>query len=263
MTRSTEQLIAEGRANMPDEIREMAELGALFVLNHSAGKDSQCMAIYLKELGISPEQMLVIHADLGEVEWAGNLDHIRQTVGNIEIITAEAKTSFFEMVERRQMFPSPSQRQCTSDLKRGPLEREIRRYLKAHPEFRGLIVNCMGMRAQESASRAKKAEVQFSHRNSKARRHWYDWLPIHGMTTDEVFQMIADAGQEPHYAYQLGMTRLSCCFCIMASVNDLTIAAQANPELYARYVATERRIGHTLSMSRKPLEEITGILAAA
>ncbi|SFU98809.1 3'-phosphoadenosine 5'-phosphosulfate sulfotransferase (PAPS reductase)/FAD synthetase [Aliiroseovarius crassostreae] len=263
MTPETENLIAEGMTNMPAEIREMADLGALFVVNHSAGKDSQSMMIYLKEIGISPEQMLVIHADLGEVEWAGNLDHIRNTVGNVEIITAEAKTSFFEMVERRQMFPSPSQRQCTSDLKRGPIEREIRRYLKAHPEFRGLVVNCMGMRAQESASRAKKSAVQFSNRNSKAGRHWFDWLPIHHLTTAEVFRMIEDAGQQPHYAYQMGMTRLSCCFCIMASVNDLTVAAKANPELYARYVATEKRLGHTLSMSRKPLEEITGIKAAA
>lgn len=46
MTPETETLIAEGSANMPKEIREMADLGALFVVNNSAGKDSQAQMIY-------------------------------------------------------------------------------------------------------------------------------------------------------------------------------------------------------------------------
>src|SRR5262249_46314776 len=45
--------------------------------------------------------------------------------------------------------------QCTSDLKRGPIEREVRRYADA----RGfaIIVNVLGLRAEESAGRAKRA----------------------------------------------------------------------------------------------------------
>jgi DNA sulfur modification protein DndC len=70
-------------------------------------------------------------------------------------VIAHPSKTFFDMVEHRGMFPSPSTRQCTSDLKRGPIEREIRRYLKAHPEFGGLVVNCMGMRAEESPGRSK------------------------------------------------------------------------------------------------------------
>lgn len=246
---------------MDPKIASLADRNALFVINHSAGKDSQAMMLYLQQIGIPKSQMLVIHADLGDVEWEGNLDHIRATVGNVVTITAKAKTSFFEMVERRGMFPSPANRQCTSDLKRGPIEREIRRYLKSHPEFGGLVVNCMGMRAQESASRAKKETFQYSARNSKAGREWYDWLPIHDFSEDQVFALIAAAGQEPHWAYGKGMTRLSCCFCIMASTGDLCTAARLNPELYQRYAETEKRIGHTLSMSRKALPEITGIAA--
>lgn len=246
---------------IPPVIPELIGRNALFVVNHSAGKDSQAMMIFLKRAGIPENQMLVIHADLGEVEWKGNLEHIHKTVGNVKVLTALARSSFFEMVERRGMFPSPSNRQCTSDLKRGPIEREIRRYLKAHPEFGGLVVNCMGMRAQESASRAKKTTFALSVRNSKAGREWYDWLPIHDLTEDEVFSLIEDAGQQPHWAYQAGMTRLSCCFCIMASAADLTTAARLNPDLYKRYVETEKRLGHTLSMSRRTLPEITGVAA--
>ena len=248
------------RFNVPRKrLRDLIDRHALFVVNHSAGKDSQAMMIYLKQIGIPESQMLAIHADLGEVEWEGNLDHIRKTVGDVPVITAAAKSNFFEIVERRGMFPSPSNRQCTSDLKRGPIEREIRRYLKDHPEYGGLVVNCMGMRAQESASRAKKEVFQFSARNSKAGREWYDWLPIHALSEAEVFQLIAEGGQEPHWAYAAGMTRLSCCFCIMASTADLRRAAQLMPDLYRRYVETERRLGHTLSMSRRSLPELTGV----
>lgn len=244
---------------LPPAIAEMRDNGALFVVNHSAGKDSQAMTIHLKAIGIPEEQMIAIHADLGRVEWRGNIEHIRETLGNIPLLIAVAKSDFFGMVNRRKMFPSPSQRQCTSDLKRAPIEREIRRYLKAHPEYEGRIVNCMGMRADESASRARKPTIKRSAKNSVAGRTWIDWLPIHDFTTEQVFETIKGAGQEPHYAYAAGMTRLSCCFCIMGSKNDLTTAARLNPELYAEYVATEKRLGHTLSMSRKSLEEITGI----
>ena len=57
-------------------------------------------------------------------------------------------------IEERGRFPSPAVRWCTSSLKRGPIERELRRYLKAHPRFGGRIVSAMGMRAEESAARA-------------------------------------------------------------------------------------------------------------
>lgn len=244
---------------IPDQIQKMCDEGALFAVNHSAGKDSQAMLIALREAGIPETQIVVVHADLGEVEWEGNLEHIAANSEGLPLVVAKPKTGFFDMVERRQMFPSAAQRQCTSDLKRGPIERELRRYLKDNPQYGGKLVNCMGMRAAESPARAKKKALTYSARNSKAGRDWWDWLPIHHLSTEEVFETIRGAGQAPHPAYALGMTRLSCCFCILASASDLRISAQANPELYRRYVETETRIGHTLSMSGKSLPEVTGI----
>lgn len=47
-----------------------------------------------------------------------------------------------------------------------------------------------------------------------------------------------------HPAYDLGMSRLSCIFCIMASNKDLKIAAKHNPTLLARYTEVESKIGH-------------------
>lgn len=249
----------DGMSN-PD-IEALIERGALFVVNHSAGKDSQAMAIKLREI-IPDEQLLVIHADLGEIEWAGNLDHIRSTIGDLPMIVCRnANKTFLEMVQWRGMWPSPQHRQCTSDLKRGPIEREVRRYLKAHPQFNGLIVNCMGIRSQESPARSKQQPFRFNARNSKAGREWYDWLPIFKMTKNEVFDSIADAGQKPHPVYAKGMSRLSCAFCIMANRSDLRTAAKLRPALYRQYVDLEKRIGHTMAMDGSPLEQITGIRA--
>ena len=54
------------------------------------------------------------------------------------------------------MWPSKSARWCTSDAKRGPIERELRRYLKAHPRFEGRLVNALGLRHDESPDRARR-----------------------------------------------------------------------------------------------------------
>lgn len=240
------------------QITAFRDEGALFVVSDSSGKDSQAMKAVVRSI-VPDAQILIVHAMLDGVEWEGTLEHIHANSGACPILVAKAATGFWDMVDRRGMFPSPKNRQCTSDLKRTPIEREVRRYLKAHPEYRGRVVMCMGMRAEESTGRSRLATLKRSASNSKAGREWWDWLPIHAMTTPQVFETITAAGQVPHWAYAAGMTRLSCCFCIMASAADLTTAAKLNPGLYQRYAAAEREMGFTLSMSRKTLPEITGV----
>ena len=56
-----------------------------------------------------------------------------------------------------------------------------------------------------------------------------------------------------------GMSRLSCSFCILASRADLRRAAPLRSRLYRTSIALERRIGHTLSPTRRPLPEVTGV----
>ena len=240
-----------------DEINKLIARGALFVVNHSAGKDSQAMFIRLKEI-VPAAQLVIVHADLGRVEWSGVQAHIRATVGDTEILVCRARRDLLQMASERGMFPSPQQRQCTSDLKRGPIEKTIRHFVKAHPEYNGLVVNCMGLRGQESSSRAKKTTFKLNKGNSVAGREWYDWLPIHAMQLDEVWATIKGAGQEPHWAYSKGMTRLSCVFCIMASVFDLIIAADLNPGMFVEYALIELRNKHTISMDRRYLTTVTG-----
>lgn len=246
-------------------ILKLRDRGGLFIVNHSGGKDSQAMLINIREL-VPHDQILVIHARLPGVDWEGTEEHVYETAMGLDVITVQAGKTFFEMVEHRGMWPSPKYRQCTSDLKRGPIEKGIRGYLKANPQFNGLVINCMGIRAEESSNRAKSQVFKYNKRNSKAGREWYDWLPIHCWLIGKVFKTIADAGQQPHWAYRAGMTRLSCCFCIMASRQDLVTAARLNPDLYKQYVDLEKKIDHTFIMPRKNckpegMEIVTGVCA--
>lgn len=255
--------------HLPSEICSLRAAGALFVLNDSGGKDSQAMRIALRDV-VPAAQKVVVHASLGDVEWPGALEHARAGAerDGLQFLVATAPKTFFEMVERRyavrpgpnsSCWPSASNRQCTSDLKRDPITREVRRLLKS----RGLsmVVTCMGIRAQESPNRAKAQPVRLSVRNSVAGREWWEWLPIHAMSRADVFAMIATAGEQPHPAYAAGNERLSCMFCIMGSRNDLANAARHNPELFARYVEVEERTGYTMHQSRIPLRVLAGGVA--
>ncbi len=61
---------------MIPEISSLITSGALFVSNHSGGKDSQAMLINLLEV-IPPKQIVVVHASLGAMEWPGALELAR------------------------------------------------------------------------------------------------------------------------------------------------------------------------------------------
>lgn len=236
------------------EIKKGVERGGLFVINHSGGKDSQALLIKMKNL-VPASQILVIHAELPGVEWAGTMEHARDTSEGLEFKVARAGKTFLEMVQRRGFWPSPKYRQCTSDLKRGPIEKVIRHHIKEN-NLSGLVFNCMGLRAEESSSRAKLDVFKFNKRNSKAGREWYDVLPIHDFTVEDVFRNIQDAGQKPHWAYEKGMSRLSCCFCIMATKKDLKIAAEHNPEIFKSILKMEKEIDQTFIMPKKGQDRV-------
>ena len=123
-------------------------------------------------------------------------------------------------------------------------------------------MNCLGIRRDESAARAKRDPWRRNERLSIAGREDFDWLPIFDLSTYDVFRVIRDAGQPPHWIYR-HLSRCSCCFCIFSSPEDLRRAAELRPGLYRRYAEIERRIGHTLSPSGIPLPELTGIPPSA
>lgn len=227
------------------------------VISSSAGKDSQAMLTAVvaatDAAGINRDRLVVVHADLGRVEWQGTgelAERQADAYGLRFIKVSRPQGDLLKQIEDRGMFPSSTARFCTSDQKRGQiakvltaLTKEVKAELTEKRPVR--ILECLGFRAEESTARAKRTPLTTNDRATNTKRTVITWLPIHAWSTTDVWAAIKHSGIEHHNAYDLGMPRLSCVFCIFAPKAALIIAGRANPELLDEYVAVEDRIGHT------------------
>ena len=246
------------------------------VINTSAGKDSQAMTDVVVEMartqGVPLSKLVMVHCDLGRVEWKGTKElaeqHAKHYGLRFEVVSRE--NDLLHQIEQRGMFPSSKARYCTSDHKRSQVYKlftklvaERNDWRKSHwreslcgVEFGPIgkrpihILNCMGIRAQESPARAKRLPFYRDGMASNGKRHVDQWLPIHDWKLPQVWERIKASGVPHHYAYDLGMPRLSCCFCIFAPKPALLLAGKHNPELLAEYVRVENKIGHTLRVDQ-------------
>lgn len=227
----------------------------LVIINSSGGKDS-LVALYevcrlAKEQDYSVDKMFVSHQDLGEMEWSGTKELVKQQADLFGLKTYYSKRrdkngyeeNLLEYVERRGKWPSRNQRYCTSDFKRGPGARIVTALTKGLGNCKVLYV--FGFRKEESPFRAKK-EVLTRNKNLTTKKRIVDeWLPIHHWDTQKVWSTINLFNLPYHRAYDLGMPRLSCCFCIFSPFDALVVAGQENPKLLDRYIEVENKIGHT------------------
>lgn len=223
----------------------------------SGGKDSQAAAIatfdHLDRIGHAGPRLL-IHADLGAVEWADSLPVCEQLAAylGIELVVVRrrqggllerwesrwrANVARYESLSTVTLVPcwsTPAMRFCTSEFKTTKIHTELKRGFNGLP-----IISVIGVRREESNRRAR-AEVADRH----AGHGIWTWRPILDWTEAEVFDAIDGRGIAPHPAYrQFGMTRVSCRFCIMSSLADLK-AASCQPEthdLYRKLVDLEIR----------------------
>jgi len=198
------------------------------IVNMSGGKDSVRMLGYLCEKYPSVKKYAV-YADTGfeHVKPISAEDWARErcaTFGVELFVVRNPNKTYLEMVERRKMFPSATTRQCTSDLKRGPIQTWIRRAVKGGLIKESIIVNCMGIRAAESSARAKQKPLKKNAALSKAGRVVWDWLPIFRMSLEEVldWHRRTDTPFHPVYVYAGGyLRRFSCRVCIFSTTADL------------------------------------------
>ncbi len=241
------------------------------VINSSAGKDSQAMLIDMvrrcDEAGVSRSLITVAHADLGEMEWKGTKDLARvQAEGfglHFEAI-ARPQGDLLAQIKERGMWPSSSCRYCTSDHKRGQISKIITKIAKEIRADRPVrILNCLGIRSQESSARAKKIPFQVNARltGKGTAKHVDEYYPIFDWTIEQVWNVINNSDSPHHFAYDLGMPRLSCIFCVFAPKSALLIAGKHNPELLQRYVDLEQEIDHDFRHNFK-IKEVQDALAA-
>jgi 3'-phosphoadenosine 5'-phosphosulfate sulfotransferase (PAPS reductase)/FAD synthetase len=233
----------------PDPVQLLRD-GAALVLSVSGGKDSDAMSHHLLERrqteGWSGD-VVMIHADLGSrVEWQQTPEYVQNLARRKNVPLHVVHWTHGDLIDRiwqryykdpsRPCWPSAQMRYCTADLKRGPISRELRRLFPS-----GNVICAMGLRAQESQTRARRPTFSLRTDSSAPTkgRFVYDWLPIHDWLETNVWDCIRQHGNIHHEAYRLGNHRLSCALCVLASLNDLINGAVHNPATYREYCRIE------------------------
>lgn len=244
------------------ELEEALRKKAAIAIGVSGGKDSCACAIavndHLDRLAHNGPRIL-IHADLGRVEWRQSIDVCRRLATRLGLELVVVERTAGDLVARWQQrwrdnvrryadlqcvklilpWSTSGMRFCTSELKTAPICREL---VKRFPGR--TIVSVVGIRAQESGRRAKRPIVAeqpklVSRRNGTT---GIDWHPLLTWTRSEVLDYLAKKGFDLHEAYTVfGSSRVSCAFCVLASQADLRSASSCitNHEVYRALVALE------------------------
>jgi 3'-phosphoadenosine 5'-phosphosulfate sulfotransferase (PAPS reductase)/FAD synthetase len=234
------------------------------VVSISAGKDSQAALhrtiVAATAAGVT-DRVMTVFADLGpDDEWPGTRDlaaeHARFYDIPHEVVYREitgpdgrrVQQTLTQHVEQRGLWPDATRRYCTSDMKRAPIQRLYTRiaagHRAEHPGRKVRILSVLGLRAQESRARAQLPRFAHDPRASNLTvRHVDQWLPVHELTTHQIWDLIAEAGTRPHWVYAY-LPRLSCRFCVLAGKAALIRSALLDPAGAARRADLEQRIGH-------------------
>jgi 3'-phosphoadenosine 5'-phosphosulfate sulfotransferase (PAPS reductase)/FAD synthetase len=221
------------------------------------------------------DRIVVVHADLGRLEWSGTVDLVKQQAKyfGLDVEIEKAKEDLLEAVvakHNRQLIAGKDQaawmgkgnlRWCTPQAKRGPINVLYTRLVEEWRLATGLTRPCrvleiQGIRAEEggkSGARAKMKPFQemVEAKSNKTVRHVDIWFPIFEMTEEECWARVEKLGlvglTPPSYhlkGYRDGMPRSSCVFCVYADRNMLKLAALHNRELLNDFCAVEAYTGY-------------------
>lgn len=260
-TRSNAHVPARARnVALTPEVAALLTTDAVVAIGVSGGKDSVACALaaarHLDAIGHTGPRILV-HSDLGRVEWKDSGPACERLAAHLgwELLTLHRQAGdmltrwekrWSNNVERyrelscvRLILPwsTPSMRFCTSEMKASLINSALNKRFPTHN-----IVNCTGVRRQESSARSKMpVSAPLAPLSTKGRTS-VTWNAIIEWTVDEVFTEIAAAGLALHEAYTVyGASRVSCAYCIMGSLDDLRAAASCadNHDVYREMVRLE------------------------
>lgn len=129
-------------------------------------------------------------------------------------------------------FPSRMAQFCTGELKETPItEQVVLPMLK-----QGSLLQWLGIRADESANRAK--QPRFNRHESGS----FLWRPIFSWSVQDVWDQHRKHGITPNPLYAQGMSRVGCMPCINCRKSELRAIADQFPEHIDRIERWERVI---------------------
>ena len=210
---------------VPDDIA-----GLEIIASVSGGKDSTALILALREAGIPYR---AVFADTGweAPETYAYLDLLRERL-SLTIDVVGAPGGMRAKVEARAGFPARMQRWCTRELKINPL----RAY---HDSIGDDTVSALGIRADESESRSKMAELEDEPVGRSSWGGWV-WRPLLRWTIADVLNTHTRHGIPVNPLYQRGHNRVGCYPCIYASKEEIALVAEHSPETIAAIDEMER-----------------------
>jgi DNA sulfur modification protein DndC len=225
-----------------------------FVVNHSGGKDSTRMLGFVRnKFRDSPAYAVMADAGFEHQRPISAADFARQRCAEFGLdltVVRHPRRTYLEMVEQRGMFPSPRFRQCTSDLKRGPIEK----FIRSLPQK--IILNCIGIRAEESHSRSWLQPLTLNGSLTTRDRTVYNWLPIfdHSLSDVLAWHWVNAIRLHPVYVPEYHkdgtaggyLRRFSCRVCIFSTDADLWAIYQNDRAAFEQVSNLETKLGYTI-----------------
>lgn len=194
-------------------IIEMNDKFDIFYVTVSGGKDSTATLLWMLDY-VEKEKLFVAFTDTSHEarQTYEYLNYLEREL-DITIHRYNPDKTFYELIERKGIFPSKSVRFCTEELKK-----KVRNKVLTDLIMKGYERICIvtGVRADESEERSKYPVFE-EERGIGIFRPIIDW------TVEDVFAFIKSKGIKPNPLYSKGCDRVGCFPCIFASPQEIKL----------------------------------------
>ena len=144
---------------------------------------------------------------------------------------------FLDVCVKKGIFPRPFSKFCTQELKIIPIFEQV--ILPALEK--GNVIQWLGIRRDESHARRNAPRFETT-QLYEGKHRVVKYCPLVDASVDDVFAIHKRHGVAPNPLYALGVSRVGCAPCIMASKNEIAILAKHFPETIDRLRDWEKKV---------------------
>ncbi|WP_300207357.1 phosphoadenosine phosphosulfate reductase family protein [Bacteroides sp.] len=253
------------------------------IVSSSGGKDSEACALYLLELGIAKDKIILWHQSIDGspgsmqfADWPVTEPYVRafgealgirtefqwRENGFIgEILRENQRTNNVQFEHHGNVITLPTRNGKYSTRRKFPAKAVdlrtrwctaylkidvMKRVLNNHPDFQeGNYLVITGERREESANRARYLTVE-KHPCERNSRKVTWWRSVIEWSEKEVWDILEKYRILPHPAYWLGFSRTSCFGCIFCTADQWATVREVSPERFNQLVEMEKELNHTI-----------------